>query len=144
MMKVALEEVPARSAFTVEAWERVSAREHGERIEAMENKLISVAGRIFDNARDAAREISALSHKKVAEELVDTHLREHRRGLNGIPVSYAPPLKPVKTGVPLAVRVWREWVRQSRSETGGYPRNKPSRSALLRWNPYTARYGVRP
>jgi hypothetical protein len=111
---------------------------------SMDNKLISVAGRIFDNARDAAREISKLSHRQITEELVTTHLRVSGSRVYGIPLSYAPPLKPVKTGVPLAVRIWREWVRQSRSETGGYPRNTPSRPTLLRWNPYTTRYGVRP
>jgi hypothetical protein len=113
----------------------------------MENKLISVSGRIFDNARDAAREISKLSHKKVTEEMVTIHLCVSGSRVYGIPVSYAPlqkQAKPVKTGVPLAIRVWREWVRRSRSETGGYPRNTPSRPTLLRWNPYTARYGVRP
>jgi hypothetical protein len=111
------------------------------------DKLISVVGRIFDNARDVAREISALSRKKVTEELVDTHPRVSERRVYGIPVSYVPPqkqAKPVKAGVPLAVRVWREWVLWSRSETGRYPRNTPSRPALLRWNPYTAGYGVKP
>jgi hypothetical protein len=110
----------------------------------MDNKLISVAGRIFDNARDAAREISKLSRQKVTEEMVTIHLRVPDSRVYGIPLSYAPPLKPVKTGVPLAVRIWREWVRGLRSETGGYPCNTPSRPALLRWNPYATRYGVRP
>jgi hypothetical protein len=48
------------------------------------------------------------------------------------------------TGIPLAVRVYQAWLRWLRSETGGYPRNHPSRPPLLRWNPYTARYEVRP
>ena len=116
----------------------------------MEDKLIAVAGQIFDNAHDAAREISALSHRKVTEEQVSLHLRDPGSRLYGIPVSYLLPQKqqarqewaePVKTGVPLAIRVWREWLRWAHSETGGYPRNAPSRKRLLQFNPYTVRYG---
>lgn len=54
------------------------------------------------------------------------------------------PANPNWTGVPLAVRVYQDWTCRPNRETDGYPRNTPSRSPLLRWNPHTARYGHRP
>jgi hypothetical protein len=43
------------------------------------------------------------------------------------------------TGVPLAIRVWREWTRAPRPETEGCPGNTPSRKRLPRFNPYATR-----
>jgi phage antirepressor YoqD-like protein len=48
------EEVPVRSAFTVEAWERVSTRERGERIEAEEETMNDRAAEKTMTVREVA------------------------------------------------------------------------------------------
>jgi hypothetical protein len=54
----------------------------------MENKLISVSGWIFDNARDAAREISKLSHHLALIAIAARILRRvMKRRAYGFPVS---------------------------------------------------------
>jgi hypothetical protein len=53
-------------------------------------------------------------------------------------------LNPNWTGIPLAVRVYQGWTHRPNRDTDGYPCNTPSRPPLLRWNPYTARYGHQP
>ena len=54
------------------------------------------------------------------------------------------PVNPNWTGIPLADRVYQAWINRQSRDTDGYPRNTPARKPLLRWNPYTARYGSRP
>jgi hypothetical protein len=49
------------------------------------------------------------------------------------------PSGPHPAGVPLALRVWREWIRTPRPETEGCPSNRPSRKRLPQFNPYAAR-----
>jgi hypothetical protein len=110
-------------------------------------KIIYVAGTPCEGPTKAAQEIARLSGKSCAAHTVSNFLADStHKAICGVSVCQVDESEPELnwTGIPLTVRVWRDWINSPQREIIGYPCNKPSRPALLKWNPYTTRYGAQP